>query len=425
MTQPNKRTVFIATIIGNILDHYDVALYAFLAPFLAPVFFAQSDPIVALILTYGLMSINAITRPIGSLFFGKMAITHGAKRTLIITLLGVTITTFCLGIIPEYSKIGFFAPVLLCITRMIQGLFAAGEISVSSLFILEQCQKENHAKASSYYLCSTMFGITLASWAAAIVSNTSDPQYYWRYAFFASVFTGIAGLWLRMLLSDTEEKQEAQKHNIGTVVLTNKLQILRIMLVSSFSFMTYSVPFIFLNKFIPVLRPITDTEMLMHNSVLLTIDIILLPIFGYIASKFEYSKWMASVAFTMTMTIVPIFYLMQFASLMEITLMKLWIIVLGVAFSAPLNAWFFETLATRDKYTIMGFGYSIGTEVLGRNTTVICWSLWYYFQNVMAPALYITMVSVLALVALVASARKNVGGGVVIANDQGECGDPV
>jgi MFS family permease len=396
----SQALVFWSGIIGNVLDHYDVALYVYLAPFIAQVFFADNDPTVALILTYGLMSTSLITRPLGSLLFGKMAINIGAKKTLLITLAGVTVSSFCLGLIPGYASIGSSAPILLALIRMIQGLFASGELSIVALFILEQSKESKRSRASSYYLCSTMGGICLASWAAAWVSQTDNPEYYWRIPFFASALTAIVGFWMRSLLKDLPPDKLTKRNSNTEVILKNKWKIVKIICVSSFSYMTFAVPFIFMNKFIPMITDITDTEMLTHNSFLLMLDILLLPVFGWIAEKFQYYKWMALQSGLIMITIVPLFYILPLSSLWEVTLLRLWIIVIGVAFVAPLNAWFFQLLAGPEKYLIMGFGYSIGTEFLGRNTVAISYSLFYAYNSVIAPACYIALISLLATVAL-------------------------
>lgn len=83
---------FTAASIGNLFEHYDKALFAFLAPFLAPLFFHNSSPITALILTYAIMPLGLFSRPIGSLIFGRMGDRKGRKKVLIFTLFGMVST---------------------------------------------------------------------------------------------------------------------------------------------------------------------------------------------------------------------------------------------------------------------------------------------------------------------------------------------
>lgn len=401
--QKNKSSlIFWSGIIGNSLDHYDIALYAYMAPFIAPIFFKAGDPVVELIIAYGLMSTALFTRPIGGFIFGKMAMNHGAKRTLVITLAGVSLCTFALGFVPGYDDIGTFAPVILVLIRMTQGIFASGEHAVSSLFIMNHVEKGKYGRASSYYLISTMFGMMVASYAATLVSKTSNPGYYWRYPFFIGIITGFVGVFLRYLLHETPIEKPKTKIKSIDLIKVNVGKLLRIVLVSSFSFMTYSVPFVFFNSFIPLLQPhITKSQMLEHNTILLLIDVAMLPIFGFLTEKFPYGKWMATMSMLLCVTIIPLFYLLPDASMPVIIAIRLWIIILGVAFVAPLKAWFFKMLSGNEKYLVLGIGYAIGTEFFGRSITAISLSLWHYFNNsLFAPSLYIAFVSLATTIAL-------------------------
>lgn len=407
MTKNKPLLVFWSGVIGNALDHYDIALYALLAPFIAPIFFPTDDYIVQLILAYGLMSTGIITRPIGAFFFGRMATIYGPKTSLVLTLSGVAITTLMIGLIPGYNEIGLYAPVLLVIIRMLQGVFASGEHSVSMLFIMENVKNGNHAKASSYYLVSSMGGMMIASWAATWVSSSGNPEYYWRYPFFASILTAIVGLILRSLLSNAHAPVTTKQETSMETIKINRGKLLRIIVVSSFSHMTYVVPFVFFNSFIPLLHPnITQTDMLLQNSQLLMFDVALLLICGWITDKFSYSKWMASMSFALFLTIIPAFYLLSSPSMDTIIAVRLWIIVIGVAFVAPLKAWFFKMLSGQEKYLVLGVGYAIGAEFLGRSTTVICWFLWYEFGSLLAPAMYICALSLAATIALTYKAEE-------------------
>src|SRR6187200_1368423 len=87
----------ISILLGNILDHYDIALFSFFAPVLGPIFFPTYDPIVQLILTYGLSITSLISKPLGTYLFGMIASTYGPMLGLSYSLIGVAITTLCLG----------------------------------------------------------------------------------------------------------------------------------------------------------------------------------------------------------------------------------------------------------------------------------------------------------------------------------------
>ena len=395
-----KKYAFWSGIIGNIMDQYDVAIYAFLAPFLAPLFFRHDDPVVAIIMAYGLMSVGIITRPLGAFVFGRMAMNHGPKKALIIILIGMTFSTMAMGLVPTYDAIGPIAPALLALVRAMQSTFAAGEVSVAALFILEHEEEQHLGKTSSYYSSSTMIGIGLASLVATWISASGELEEHWRYAFFASLFTTLPALGMRLLVKDLKVRPK-QKSSGLQAIRANRWKLLRIILTSSVSYMTYAVPFIFMNSFVPHITSITSTEMLAHTDMLTVLDIVLILAFSRVVDRFRHQKWMALITSLLACSIIPLFYMLPTASLFGITMIRAWIIFLGVAYSDPLNAWFFKLIESDEKYVVTGVGYAIGTELLGRNTTVMCWSLFYYFGTSLAPACYIATVAIVATLALI------------------------
>jgi MFS family permease len=396
----SQKSLFFAGMIGNVLDHYDLALYTFLVPFIAPEFFQYDDPIIQLILAYGITAVSIISRPLGSIIFGKMAITFGAKNILVITLTGVAISTCALGFIPGYNEIGTASVILLVSVRFIQGFFASGEQSIAGLFILDQVQIEQRAKASSYYMASGMTGAMLASGIATIVSMMDNPSEYWRYAFMSGIVTGIVGIIIRFIVLENHISPITTNMKIHKIVIEYKSIILRIIFVSSFSYMTYLIPFVFLNKFVPLFTTISFTEMMAYNSLIMVIDILLLPIFGHIAQQYNVAKWMMYMSLILGVSAIPAFFLIDKVHFYGVMAIKLWFVVIGLAYAAPMKAWLFSLVQTGERYMITGLGYSIGTEVLGRQTTTICWLLWHKTNDVISPAYYIICLSICTILSL-------------------------
>lgn len=166
----------LSILIGNSLDHFDTNIYSFLAPILSIVFFPKDEPIVALILTYGMLATSIITRPIGSIIFSIIAKKRGATLALSYSLIGVAITTMLIGIIPTYQMIGWFSPLMLLIIRMMLGIFGEGEHCIAKLYIVENKTQSRGVKASYLYELSTIFGIIIASSVSAILISSSHHE---------------------------------------------------------------------------------------------------------------------------------------------------------------------------------------------------------------------------------------------------------
>ena len=378
-----------------------MALYTFLVPFISPVFFPNHDPIVQLIMGYGITAISLISRPLGSIIFGNIAMKLGARHVLIVTLIGVSLSTCAIGFIPSYDDIGIWAGVILVAVRFIQGVFAAGELGVAGIFVLDHSKSDNRSKVSSYYMASCMIGSMMASAMSALVSWSGHGDVYWRYAFISGIVTGLIGLIIRFKILDNYIPVQEPQAKIHKIVIKHRLSILRIIFVSSFSYITFAIPFVFLNKFVPLFADVSLTEMMTYNSIMMAIDIALLPVAGHFAQKYDVSKWMAVMAAILVITAIPAFYLLDKLPFYGIMSVKLWIVVIGLAYAAPLRAWLFSLIHTGERYMITGLGYSIGTEVLGRQTTVVCWFLWYQTGSVIAPAYYIVALGICTFWALV------------------------
>ena len=163
MTFNHHRKRDLSLLIANILDHFDTALYSFLAPLLGAIFFPPADPVVQLIMAYSLLATSLFTRPFGTYLFGTLACKWGPERSLSYSLLGASVLTFLIGCLPSYDAIGWLAPAILIFIRLGRGLCAAGESTIAKLYILENKNTVQAFTASYWYNASTMGGIILAS----------------------------------------------------------------------------------------------------------------------------------------------------------------------------------------------------------------------------------------------------------------------
>ncbi|MBN9412861.1 MAG: MFS transporter [Candidatus Paracaedimonas acanthamoebae] len=405
-----KNKIFLSTIVGNSLDHYDTALYGFLAPYMAPLFFPNDDPVVALIYAYSLLSVSIVTRPLGALFFGKLSGEKGGKQAFIFSLWGVALTTGGIGILPSFEKIGVFAPLALVLLRVAQGFFAAGESTVAPLLMLKNVPSIIQGQANGIYQSSTVAGILLASFAATLVSFSNFADLYWRIPFLLSFFTGILGLYLRYQI---KQEMFAVKPNspsslkIVETLIRRKKDLFRIIAVSSLSYVTYAIPFVFMNIFVTQVTSLTFGDALKFNTILLALDMCLLPLFGKFSDIFGVRRTMIFIALLLAITAIPFFALIPYSNMFGVGLIRLWIVLCGLGFSASLQAWFIQSFKGRETYLLTGVGYALGSELFGRSAPALCLWFWHLTNWVIAPAFYIVVISIAAILALRVQPLKN------------------
>ncbi|HSC24670.1 MAG TPA: MFS transporter [Candidatus Babeliales bacterium] len=398
----------ISILIGNALDRFDTSLYGFLAPVMGPVFFPDHDPIVQLILTYATSITSLISRPLGTFLFGLIARRAGPIIGLSYSLIGVAITTVCIGSIPSHATIAWLAPLSLVCMRLIRGICAAGESTIAKLYIMEHKSEKQALIASHFYHSSTMLGIILASIVSTIVIGSNHAL--WRVCFWCGGITGFVGYFLRSYEFNKNEikKQELfDDYTISSISLLwrNRGNVMRVAAATCFSHITYAVPFVFMNNFVPFVTSITLPTMMVLNSTLLIFDMIFIPIIGRCVMRYNIHTTMTYAAVILASTIIPLFFFLPGASLVYVTGVRIWIVGWGLVFLCPLHFWFNSLFSASDKYFLVGMGNALGVATLGHMTTPICLWLWYISGISYFPALYIAGV-MLATAYAIFTSRK-------------------
>ena len=206
------RRVIIAGMIGNGLEWYDFALYGYFAPIIGKLFFPGSDPFVQLINTYGIFAAGFLMRPVGGVFFGLIGDRFGRKAALTLSLVMMAVPTACIGLLPTYSSIGIWAPILLALVRMMQGLALAGQFTGSITFIVEHAPSNKRGAAGGATILSLCAGMLMGSGAATLMAEllTAEQltQWGWRIPFLLGVVIGLVGFYIR---GHTEESPHYQK----------------------------------------------------------------------------------------------------------------------------------------------------------------------------------------------------------------------
>ncbi len=388
-----------AGMVGNFLEHYDNALFGLLSPFIAPLFFEGKDPITALILTYSMLPLGLITRPLGALFFGWIGDYCGRRQALFLSLTGMAIITVTMGCIPLYKEIGPWAPFFLALGRMFQGFFAAGEVSGGAIFVLEHTTPRERSLVSSYYDACSIGGVLFASGFVTLMSIQGLIEEGWRYLFWIGGITAFLGIFLRWKTLEAPGTVETPKMAEGQLFSVLKKYIrpfLGIFFTAGFSYTTYSLAFTFMNGFIPLVTSLSKTQVMQINTLLLIYDMLFLPTMGYLAGRFGKEKVMITGAACSVLFAIPMFYLLDHASLRTVIAVRLTIISSGIAFSAPYYAWAIERVPPRHRYLILSLAGALGSQLIGMPTSAIC--LWLYKISgwSWAPSLYLQATGALA-----------------------------
>ncbi|KRM74824.1 MFS transporter [Secundilactobacillus collinoides] len=218
MERDPVKTVILASMIGTAIEFFDFYAYGTAAATYFPkVFFPEVTPTIAMILSLLTFGVAFVARPLGSLIFGHFGDKLGRKRTLVVSLLIMGISTVLIGVLPGFATLGMASIALLCLCRFIQGIGLGGEWSGAVLVATENAPKNKRALFGAFPELGAPIGFFLCNGLYYMLeSNLTASQmqaFGWRIPFLASAVLVIIGLWIRHRLSETPLFRLAQKEN--------------------------------------------------------------------------------------------------------------------------------------------------------------------------------------------------------------------
>ena len=204
--------------IGSALEYYDFFIYATAASLVFPqLFFPKGDPTVAIVASLATYGVGYVARPIGAFVLGHWGDTHGRKTVLLVCMFLMGIATMGVGLLPTYQQVGWWAPLLLVVLRLIQGFAVAGEISGASSMILEHAPFGRRGFFASFTLQGVQAGQILAAAVFLPLAHYMDKDAFmswgWRIPFLASVVVIIAGYVIRREVNETPAFAEESEHH--------------------------------------------------------------------------------------------------------------------------------------------------------------------------------------------------------------------
>ena len=202
-----ERFVVFASSIGTVFEWYDFYLYAVLAPFFASLFFPAGNDTAALLAAFATYAAGFVVRPFGALLFGRIGDLVGRKYTFLVTIIVMGSSTFLVGLLPTYARIGWLSPVLLVTLRLLQGLAVGGEYGGAATYVGEHARSGERGYATSWIQTTATGGLALALiiiiGCRQLMSPKAFSEWGWRIPFVLSVILLLFSLYIRLKLSES------------------------------------------------------------------------------------------------------------------------------------------------------------------------------------------------------------------------------
>lgn len=183
--------VIMASSLGTLIEWYDFYIFGSLAVVLATKFFPADNPTAAFLSTLATFAAGFVVRPFGALFFGRLGDIVGRKYTFLVTLLIMGFSTFLIGCVPEYETIGYAAPVLVLILRLLQGLALGGEYGGAATYVAEYSQPHRRGYWTSWIQTTATSGLFISLIVILVTKTSLSPEEFdswgWRIPFWISI----------------------------------------------------------------------------------------------------------------------------------------------------------------------------------------------------------------------------------------------
>ena len=206
---------------GNLVEWFDFYVYAFCAIYFAPAFFPSDDPTVQLLNTAGVFAAGFLMRPIGGWIFGRLADRHGRKNSLMTSVLMMCFGSLIIACLPTYASIGAWAPALLLLARLIQGLSVGGEYGTTATYMSEVALRGQRGFFASFQYVTLIGGQLLAVLVVVILQQLLTEEelraYGWRIPFVVGAVAALISLVLRRSLEETSSAETRQNKDAGSI----------------------------------------------------------------------------------------------------------------------------------------------------------------------------------------------------------------
>ena len=371
-TSAQSRKAVTAAVIGNVLEWYDFAVYAYVAGIIAKKFFPTQDEVTALLSTFLAFGLGFVARPIGGIVIGRMGDTHGRKAALLLTIFLMAAGTVLIGILPTYASIGFFAPLLLVVARLMQGFSAGGEWGGSTSFIVEWAPAGKRGLFGSFQQTSVVGGLLLGSGFAALLNTVMDPatmdSWGWRVPFLVGGLLGPVGIYMRRTIDETPAyvrvAQQAALPKAGPSGFA--------LAARAFGFtIVWTVCFYVLLNYMPTwtqkYMKLSPAAALWSNTIGLVVLMAAIPLMGHLSDRLGRKPLLIACCIAFIVVPYPLFtYLASGdASFGMLIAIQILFALLISMFSGAGPAAIAEIFPTRSRSTWMTSGYALAVAIFG------------------------------------------------------------
>ena len=408
--QDKKKRIFaiVGASSGNLVEWFDFYVYSFCSLYFASSFFPSGNSTTQLLQTAGVFAAGFFMRPIGGWLFGYIADKHGRKNSMMISVCMMCCGSLVIACLPTYATIGSWAPVLLLVARLFQGLSVGGEYGTSATYMSEVAIKGRRGFYASFQYVTLIGGQLLALLVLVILqqifSNDELKSWAWRIPFALGAVLAVVALFLRRSLNETSDKQTREHKDAGTLSGLWKhkkafMMVLGFTAAGSLTFYTFTT---YMQKYLVNTAGMDTKTASALMTVALFVFMCLQPIIGGLSDKIGRRSSMLIFSGLATVFTIPILYILQTVTSPYIAfgLIVLALLIVGfyTSISGLLKA---EMFPPEVRALGVGLSYAVANAGFGGSAEYVALT----FKSWNIEEVFFWYVCVMCLIALVVSMK--------------------
>jgi MFS transporter, MHS family, shikimate and dehydroshikimate transport protein len=411
-----------ASAIGCTIEWYDFFLYGTVTPLvLNKLFFPNFSPVMGTLLAYTTFFVGFIARPVGGVIFGHFGDKVGRKTMLIMTLLVMGVATFLIGLLPGYSTVGIWAPLLLLLLRVFQGIGLGGEWGGAVLMATEHSPEGKRGFYGSWPQIGVPAGLLLSAGLVSGLSlfgNDAFLAWGWRLAFMLSAVLVAIGLYIRLKILETPAFEQLKQAGAEVavpfveLVTTHGKEVMLGMGIRYIEGVCFNTWGVFIIAYVTVALGMSRQTALWAVIITCAVMMLMLPYYGLLSDRIGRRRVFAWGAAGIGLLAFPSFWLMDTHSTLLVWLAVL--VPFGLVYPAvygPEAAIFTELFDTRVRYSGVSFVYQAsGIFASGLTPIIATWLLaaggnrpWLFCSYVVV----VSIISVLSMLAIRETANRD------------------
>lgn len=421
--------------IGNAIEWFDYGIYGYLVVYISQLFFTFNEDAGALprILAFATFAVSFLVRPLGGFVLGPLGDRIGRQKVLVFTIIMISLSTAAIAALPTFDQVGYLAPLLLVLLRMVQGFSAGGEYAGAAVFMSEHAPDNRRG----FYGCFLEFGTLAGFSGAAILCTTLTLAVgeegmmagWWRLPFALTLLLGIVALWMRKSLEESETFTEDSAHTeanesawkaFATLIKTYPGQLVKLI---GFVILI-NVGFYLVLTYMPSYLSATLGHGVAESNIsLVIIQLIMMALiipFGALSDKIGRKPQLIIASLGFTFLSVPAIMLVNVDSLWSqlagIGILGLFLVMILSTISSTLPALF----PTAVRYSGFAIGYNLSTALFGGTAGAVNEWLVDATGNLLTPGWYLAAAGLIGFVSVLTfreTAGRSLRGNVVPGSD--------